>query len=132
MIEPQHFPDHIRFTIPVAIDRSGFATYEAVTVSRAMIPVFGQIVENATHPRLLTQQYEVDGHAVAAMGDSMLDYLRERVQYDLEHSLREEAKRQGLAVLTAVTFDEQELSGCGILFTAQATAIPLLDKGVGK
>lgn len=131
MIEPQHFPDHIRFTIPVAIDRSGFATYEAVTVSRAMIPVFAKIVENATRPRLLTQQYELRGGA-ARIGGAVLEHMRERAQYDLEHSLREEAKKQGLAVLTAVTFDEQELSGCGILFTAQATAIPLLDKGVGK
>lgn len=130
MTEPQHFPGSIRLTIPASVDRSGFATYRTVVVPRRLLSMFGQIVENATHPRLLTQQYEVDGHAVAAMGDSMLDHLRERTQYDLEHGLREDAKKQGLAILTAITFDEQKLSGGGILFTAQATAMPLLDKGI--
>lgn len=124
--------EHIRFTIPVSVDQFGFTEHKTVVASRRMLPIMAQIVENATHPRLLTQQYEVDGHAVAAMGDSMLDYLRERTRHDLEHDLREEAKKQGLAVLTAVTFDEQARDSGGILFTAQATAMPLLDKGIER
>lgn len=135
MIEFQYFSEHIRFTIPVSVEQLGFTEHKTVTVLKRLLPVMAQIIENATRPKLLTQQYEADGRAVAAMDDSMLDYLRERTQYDLEHGLREEAKRQGLAVITAVTFEEQPFAstdGGGILFTAQATAMPLLDKGIER
>lgn len=132
MIEFQYFSEHIRFTIPVSVDQLGFTEHKTVVASRRMLPVMAQIIENATRPKLLVQRYDLDGRAVSCMTDGMLEYTRTRVHYDLEHGLREEAKRQGLAVITAVTFDEQEQDDRSILFTAKATAMPLLSRGVEK
>lgn len=125
--------DSIHFLIPARVDQLGMVVeHRSITASRRLLPVLAQVVENATRPRLLTQQYELDGLAVMSMTDGMLEHLRDRTRYDLEHGLREEAKKQGLAVITAVTFDEHSSGGRGILFTAQATAMPLLDKGIER
>lgn len=133
MIEPNPvgMPDHVRFNIPVSVDKFGWTEHKTVVVSRLMLPIMAQIVENATRPRLLTQRYELHGEAVR-IGGAVLESIRERVQYDLEHGLREEAKKQGLAVITAVTFDEQKMIDEGILFRAQATGMPLLDTGIQR
>lgn len=122
--------DFVVFDIPSGPNKLGEMVTERVIVQNRMVPIMAQIVRSATRPVRLTQQYRLAAPAMAMMGDSMLDHLRERTQYDLEHGLREDAKKQGLAILTAITFDEQKLSGGGILFTAQATAMPLLDKGI--
>lgn len=121
------YPDFTEFTVPVRRDANGGIETRQVLVSNDMLPIMADIIAAATSPYRLHQEYRVDMRGAHIPWES----LRDRIQYDLEHGLREDAKKKGIAVITEVTFGEAG-DALGVLFTADATGMPLLQKGIQR
>lgn len=123
-------PGFTRFDIPISRDKWGGVEVKACVVSDNLLPVMADIIDAATKPTLLTQRYEFHNRR-AVLADDQWEALRDRIQYDLEHALREEAKKLNLCVITAVSFKALPVADV-VLFTASATAMRLLEKGIER
>ena len=112
------------FSIPIRKDNAGGVEIKQIVVSDHMLPVMADIIEAATHPSWLSAHYDLRTHG-RPFTEDMLKSIRDRVRYDLEHNIREQAKKAKLAVITEVTITELPDMG-GMQFRAEAAAMPLL------
>lgn len=119
-----------RFDIPINRDRYGGVTMKACVVSDNLMPVMADIIDAATRPVLLRKEFTFS-RVADTLSEQQWVYISERVRSDLEAGIYEQAKKDGLAVITRVVF-EQQGDELGVMFTATATAMQLLEKGLGK
>lgn len=117
-----------RFTIPTHHYRFGgraFAVHKECVVQTELLPVMAAIIDAATRPSRLTQEY-VFNQPRSVLAEGQREHLGQRVRYDLEHALREEAKKLGRCIVTAITFEETA-DDSGVLFIASAMSMPLIE-----
>lgn len=120
--------DYTTFHIPIRRDRFGSLEHKAVVVPDTLLPAMARIIEAATRPVQLRNQFELTArHYHVSMGESVLEMLKLRVHDDLEHELRAKAKKQRFAVITDVSFVETPVDGA-VLIVASALAMPLIDR----
>lgn len=123
-------PGFTHFDIPIHRDQYGGVTVKAVLVSDALLPVMADIIEKATRPVLLTKETTVRVDPSGLTEDS-LTHIRESAARFLIDELRTHAVRESLAVITEPRLDES-VEGGMLAFRCTATAMPLLEKGLGK
>lgn len=123
-------PGFTRFDIPISRDRFGGVTMKAVVVSDDLLPVMADIIEKATRPVLLAKERTVCV-APEMCTEKSLAHLRKSVANELMYALEGHAKDNGLAVVTKPAFEES-VEGGMLAFRCTATAMHLLDKGLGK
>jgi len=120
--------DFTQFTIPVSRDRYGTVEMKHCLVSNALLPLMAAIIDAATRPVKLTEQFYFPVRD-AVLTEEVFSQVRDRVRYDLEHALREEAKKTGYTLITRVAIEEIP-DVTGVAFIATATAVPMLEVGL--
>lgn len=116
--------DITRFDIPVRKDRYGAVEMKPVLVQDKLLPLMAEIIDAASRPGVLREQYMTTPRR-SLFAEDQWEALRKRIRYDLEHGLRESAKKLGQTLITAVKFEEHG-DEQGVLFTAQAVAMRLI------
>lgn len=115
----------IRFNIPVKRDEFGGTVVKAMYVAPQVLPVMAAIIEAATHPVRVQQEFHVPTHGQWT-AEEALNALRDRVKYDLTHALRNEAEKNKMTIITPIEWHESIEQG-GVLFRVTASAMPLIE-----
>lgn len=118
------------FDIPIHRDLFGGMTMKAVVVTDATLPIMADIIEKATRPVPLTKERTIRV-APEMCTEESLAHIRKSVAKELTYALEDHAKEHGLTLITKPSFEESIESGV-LAFRATATAMQLLDKGLGK
>ena len=119
--------DYTRFDIPVSKDEFGGITTEPVIVQDKLLPAMAQIIKGATRLVSFRQQYVYSLRGMdATLGESILRQLRDRIRFDLEQGMREEARKMNHTIVTP--FEHEETGDkLGVLFVATAVGMPLIE-----
>jgi len=120
--------DFTQFTIPVSRDRYGAVKVKHCLVSDALLPLMAAIIDAAMRPVKLTERYIFPVRS-AVLTEEAFAQVRDRVRYDLEHALREAAKKTGHTLITRVSIEEIP-DVTGVAFIATATAMPMIEAGL--
>lgn len=123
-------PGFTRFDIPISRDRFGGVTMKAVVVSDNLLPIMADIIEKAARPVLLTKKTTVRVEP-SELTEGSLTHIRESAARFLIDELRTHAIREGLAIITEPRLDES-VEGGMLAFRCTATAMRLLEKGIGS